>query len=220
MKLTEKDMGCQNILGLGDELFIRLKDKRKYTELKQQILSNQEKAEKLDKYENEDWIAIERKVWKLERQENKRLKEELEIATQQLSGEQYHNGHLNVEVKQLKKQWSDLVDPWLNEKGELKDGIVDEIKRNKEIVERIRDLNNSDCDIDLFFLELKELLSTKATKEENWMDNNQTVSCPECGWDGGKYGHTKQTNPQNPYDLICSSCSFAWITKRRTRNAE
>ena len=39
---------------------------------------------------------------------------------------------------------------------------------------------------------------------------NNGISCPECGYDGGKYGHTKQLNPNNPNDLICSSCSYAF----------
>lgn len=41
-------------------------------------IANQHKAEKLDKYENENWIAVERKVWELERQENKQLRAEVQ----------------------------------------------------------------------------------------------------------------------------------------------
>jgi len=44
LKLTAEDIGLQDV-GLGNELFIRLKDKRKYAQLKQQILSDHEKAE-------------------------------------------------------------------------------------------------------------------------------------------------------------------------------
>ena len=36
--------------------------------------------------------------------------------------------------------------------------------------------------------------------------------CPECDYDGGKLGHTKQINPNNPNDLICGNCSRAFLT--------
>ncbi len=40
--------------------------------------------------------------------------------------------------------------------------------------------------------------------------------CPECDWDGGKYGHTKQLNPDNPFKLICSACGHTFIRKKGT----
>ena len=35
--------------------------------------------------------------------------------------------------------------------------------------------------------------------------------CPKCNYNGGKYGQTKQLNPDNHNDWICSSCGNAWI---------
>jgi len=51
--------------------------------------------------------------------------------------------------------------------------------------------------------------------------NCQMNTCPACGYDGkgmcdGRYGyqkHTKQLNPQNPYELICGNCSEAFKLK-------
>lgn len=37
------------------------------------------------------------------------------------------------------------------------------------------------------------------------------MNCPECDYDGGKYGHVVQLNRDNPNDWICSSCSHAFI---------
>ena len=41
---------------------------------------------------------------------------------------------------------------------------------------------------------------------------NQRVSCPKCGYDGGKgyFGHQKQLNQNNPNNWICGSCSEAF----------
>jgi len=51
------------------------------------------------------------------------------------------------------------------------------------------------------------------------LQNNQTFICPECGYDGGKWGQVKQLNLHNPNDWICASCNFAWkVTERRERN--
>jgi len=36
------------------------------------------------------------------------------------------------------------------------------------------------------------------------------MNCPECDYDGGKYGHTKQLNPNNPNDWICSGCGYGF----------
>ncbi len=37
--------------------------------------------------------------------------------------------------------------------------------------------------------------------------------CPECGSDGGKYGHVKQINRNNPFKWICAYCSLAFGRK-------
>ena len=42
----------------------------------------------------------------------------------------------------------------------------------------------------------------------------QQLICPDCDWNGGKYGHTKQLNPDNPNDWICGACGFAWKVKK------
>lgn len=31
-------------------------------------------------------------------------------------------------------------------------------------------------------------------------------NCPSCNYDGGKYGHPNQLNPNNPYKYICGKC--------------
>jgi hypothetical protein len=42
----------------------------------------------------------------------------------------------------------------------------------------------------------------------------KTERCPECDYDGGKWDHTKQINPNNPYLLICVNCSHAFLTTK------
>jgi len=37
--------------------------------------------------------------------------------------------------------------------------------------------------------------------------SSMTSPCPSCGYDGGKWGHQKQINPDNPFKWICGSCS-------------
>ena len=64
-------------------------------EIKSKIQGQIKKAEKLDKYENEDWIAVERKVWKLIIQENKELKEKLEKIQRWFD---YCKGEMNVTI--------------------------------------------------------------------------------------------------------------------------
>jgi len=43
------------------------------------------------------------------------------------------------------------------------------------------------------------------------------LNCPDCDYDGGKYGHTKQLNPDNPFELICSNYSFAFKEKKKLK---
>ncbi len=42
---------------------------------------------------------------------------------------------------------------------------------------------------------------------------NEKMNCPDCDYDGGKYGHTKQLNPENPFNWICSACGFTFGRK-------
>lgn len=45
----------------------------------------------------------------------------------------------------------------------------------------------------------------------------EKMNCPECDYDGGKYGHTKQLNPNNPFDWICSGCGHAFKKEEARR---
>ena len=47
---------------------------------------------------------------------------------------------------------------------------------------------------------------------------NKNIVCPECGYDGGKWGQVKQLNPENPNDWICASCSHAWKETKETES--
>ncbi len=79
---------------------------------------------------------------------------------------------LQKENKRLQKQWSDLVDPFLDYKSEkMRVAVIDEIKRNKEIVEKIEKLMKNDGQLcvrchGVTGKELKEILAKK-TKEGN-----------------------------------------------------
>ena len=62
-----------------------------------------EKAEKLTKYENENWIAVERKVWELEREEHKQLKEDRQIQAENLVKLNDKNEKLKEIVEKIEK---------------------------------------------------------------------------------------------------------------------
>jgi len=163
----------------------------------QACLKLYEKAEKWDSCldlgkdkEPEDYLGIARKCLDRElekdqklidsRKENKALKEKLkktEMNEMCLSDGQamvdMENGTLKIENKRLQKQWDSLVDPWLDEHGVLKAGIIHEIRRNKEIVENLRQLNEeykkqvweSPTNHRMVCKHLDELLAVEKTKE-------------------------------------------------------
>lgn len=72
------------------------------------IFDSIDKAEKLNKYENENWIAIERKVWDLVRQENKQFKAELEVLEETKSKQGNELQVKVLEIEEFKKTIQNL----------------------------------------------------------------------------------------------------------------